>query len=158
MGFCCAERFAHAALTTSLMLGLLHAPITQLECSLVLGRMLHTLDELCFGCCVLMFTTECWGGVWEHLSSTSLCLGMSELSSQKQTCTELALLKGVATRTCRQLCSLEGQQEPEAEKPDTQCGKRDPALTPGSMGEKAAAVTVKHSCQERQLPTPAVTQ
>ena len=27
----------------------------------------------------------------------------------------------------------------------------DPALTPGSAGEKAAAAAVKHSCQERQL-------
>lgn len=76
LSFCCAEHFAHAALTTSLMLGLLQAPTTQLECSLVLDRMLHTLEKLLFGCCLLMFTAECWGRMWEHLSSTSLCLGI----------------------------------------------------------------------------------
>lgn len=91
MSFCCAEHFAHAALMASLMLGLLQAPIAQLEYSLVFDRMLHTLDKLLFGCCVLMFATEYWG-VWEHLSSTSLCLGTNELSSQKQICTELTLL------------------------------------------------------------------
>lgn len=91
MGFCCAEHFAHAALMALLMLGLLQAPITQLEHTLVLDGMLHTLDKLLFGCYVLTFAAQLWGGVWEHLSSTSLCLGMSELSSQKQTCTELAL-------------------------------------------------------------------
>lgn len=83
MGFCCAQHFAHAALMASLMLSLLEAPITQLEYSLVLDRMLHTFDKLFFGCCVLTFAAEHWAGVWEHLSSTSLCLGMSELNSQK---------------------------------------------------------------------------
>lgn len=52
---------------------------------------------------------------------------------------------------------LRGSRAQE-QKSQTQSVDKDPALAPGSMGEKAAAVTVKHSCQERQLPTPAVIQ
>lgn len=33
--------------------------------------------------------------------------------------------------------------------------ERDPALGPVSTGEKAVATALKHSWQERQLPTPA---
>lgn len=46
----------------------------------------------------------------------------------------------------------------QEQKSQTHSVERDSALAPGSVGEKAAAVTVKHSCQERQLPTPAVIQ
>lgn len=52
---------------------------------------------------------------------------------------------------------LRGSRAQE-QKSQTHSVERDLALAPGSMGEKAAAVTAKHSCQERQLPTPAVTQ
>ena len=89
--FCCAECFGLAGLIT-LLLGMLQVPIAQLGDSLVLDRMPHALGKLLFRCCVLMFAAECWGGVWEYLGSTSSCLGMSELNSQKQICTELALL------------------------------------------------------------------
>lgn len=90
MEFCCAEQFAHAVLMA--LLSLLQAPITQLEYSQVLlDRMLQILDKRLFDCCVLTFAAEHWANVWEHLSSTSLCLGMSELRSQKQASTELAL-------------------------------------------------------------------
>lgn len=91
---------------------MLQVPTAQLGDSLVLDRMPHALGKLLFGCCVLMFAAELWGGVWEHLVSTSSCLGTSELNSWKQTCTELALLQRVVTRTCRQLCSLEGPHDP----------------------------------------------
>lgn len=91
LGFCYAEHFAVAGLSTSLLLGMLQVPITQLGYSLVLDRMPHALGKLLCGC-VLMFTAEFWGGVWEHLGSTSSCLGMSELNSQKQTRTDLTLL------------------------------------------------------------------
>lgn len=86
LGFCCAEHFTLAELTTSPLLGVLQVPITQ-----VWFWMPQALGKLLFVCCVLMFAAECRGGVWEHLGSTSSCLGMSELNSQKQTCLDLAL-------------------------------------------------------------------
>lgn len=52
---------------------------------------------------------------------------------------------------------LKGNRTRE-QKSQTHSVERDPALAPGSLGEKAAPVTVKHSCKERQLPTPAVIQ
>lgn len=104
-----------------------------------------------------MFAAQHWGGVWEHLSTTSLCLGWESWAHRNKHAQSLLFSRKLLPGHPGSSAVLRGSRTQE-QKSQTHNVERDPALAPESMEEKAAPVTVKHSCKERHLPTPAVIQ